>query len=274
MIPAADISPIDVIMAFVAALAGAAAFEPIKTFLGAIGAKRKPLRRWYWQVTYRAGDSSWLQLWSIELVKVQRHGDRVSGTMYRVYPSRFKRRWSFEGQLHEGRHLSLIYHSIGEDYGSNGTVTLGVLSRWLWCGAFQQIPDAERGAQLQRQLPERRETRRIGPDFTEESLIEWVAADAQYDDPVRGFLASLPADSPATPAHAAKHLPSAAKRVLTEPPPFQSWLIRGLQAAAAQVSTGPILIGERARRSIRLSPRPWESPARAALGYRQKGKAA
>lgn len=267
-------SPIDVAVAFCAALAGAAAFEPIRAAYGAFRARKAPLRRWYWQVTYRTADASWRQLWSIELVKVRRHGDRVYGTMYRVYPTRFRRRWTFVGELHEGRHLSLVYHSVGEDYGANGTVNLGVLNRWLWCGAFQQIPDAERGAELQRQKPERRETRRIGPDFTEESLIEWIAADSHSNDQVRGFLASIPSDSPAAPAQVARYLPAAAQRVLTEAPPFHSWIARGFEAAIAPISLIPIFTGEQARREAKPVPRPWASPSRHALGVSGEEEAA
>jgi hypothetical protein len=270
----ADISVVDVLVAFAAALAGAAAFEPVKAARGALRAKHPPLRRWYWQVTYRTGDSRWLQLWSIELVKVRRHGNRISGTMYRVYPARFKRRWRFFGELHENRHLSLIYTSIGEDYGSNGTINLGVLTRWLWSGAFQQIPDAERGATLHQRKAERRETRRIGPSFTEESLIEWVAADSDPNDAIRGFLASIPEDSPASPRHAAKHLPGPARRVLTEAPPFRSWFHRGIQAAAGIDSPLPLLIGDLGQRMTKPDPRPWASPARKALGGDKRDLAA
>jgi hypothetical protein len=194
--------------------------------------------------------------------------------MYRVYPSRYQRRWIFEGRLQGDHHLSLIYHSIGEDYGSNGTISLGILNRWLWCGAFQQIPDPERGLEMRAHVVERRGTRRIGPDFTEESLIEWVAADSDPDDAVRGFLASIPVESPAAPSHAAEHLPSAVRRILMESPPFPSRLIRGLQAVAAQDSLGPIYAGELVRRATKARSRPWESPSRRLLGLDKKRKKA
>ncbi len=259
---------------FIAALAGAIAYEPLKQTLGALRAKKPPLSRWYWQVTYRSGDKSFDQLWSIELVQVFSRGKRIWGTMYRVYPNRYERRWDFEGRVQGERHLSLVYHSVGEDYGSNGTISLGALGRWLWCGAFQQIPEVERGVQLQGQPPERRQTRRVGPDFTEESLIEWIAADREVDDPVRAFLASIPASSPAGPSEAAKYLPPGPCRVLMEFPPFTSSIIRGFQFAASPVSLTPIYAEEQLRHERHISPKPWESPSRKVLGLGGRGKQA
>jgi hypothetical protein len=261
-----DISSVhDPVSAIVLALVGAALYEPIKHGLAAMHARQPPLRRWYWQVTYQSRDMGWDALWSIELVEVLSRGHQVWGTMYRVYPSRFKRRWKFNGRLFEDRRLCLVYESVGEDYGSNGTVSLGVISRWLWCGAFQQIPDAERTVELRVNDFERRETRRIGPDFTEESLIEWIAADDDSDDPVRGLFASIPDGSSITPKLAVGHLPKRARRVLLEPPPFPSSFFRGLQAVGSQISLLTMSAPERARRERRPVARDWSSPAKAAL---------
>lgn len=270
----AEIPAIEVGLSVIAAVVGAALYEPIKSSLGALQARRPPLRRFYWQVTYKSHDKDWRQLWSIELVEVYSHNRHVWGTMYRVFPARYKRRWKFDGRLFDKRRLSLVYESVGDDYGSNGTVSLGVLSRWLWCGAFQQIPDAERDVELKRGSIERRETRRIGPDFTEESLIEWVAADHDGNDPVRGFLASLPDTSSTAPAQIAKHLPRRLRTVLLEGPPFPNWFRRGLEAAGSQASTLPTLEGERVRREEQALPRAWESPSSQALQARAEDEVA
>jgi hypothetical protein len=270
----ANISPIEIGLGVVAALVGAALYEPIKSSLAALRARRPPLRRWYWQVTYRARDKGWRQLWSIELVEVYSRGQRVWGTMYRVFPGRYKRRWKFDGRVFDRRRLSLVYESVGDDYGSNGTVSLGVLNRWLWCGAFQQIPDAERDVELKQENRERRETRRIGPDFTEESLIEWLAADHEADDPVRGFLASIPKTSATAPDKVARHLPRRLRTILVEGPPFPTWFRRGLEAVGAQGSLLTTYAGERARRESRPVPRSWESPSHHALEVKPESEAA
>jgi len=263
----AEISSVETLVAFgvgfLAALAGAIVYEPFRLAFGAKRARRPPLRRYYWQITYRAGDRFWKQLWSIELVEVYSRGNRVWGHMYRVYPTHFGRRWSFEGRLHGRRHLSLIYDSVGDDYGGNGTINLGNLNRWTWSGLFQQVPEIERGIELGRQatpgsLPQ------IGPDFSEECLIEWVAADHIADDPVRGFLAAIPEGSPVSPSLAAHHLPARLREVLLQPPPFPIWFWRGGQAAAMQVSlAGPYAYEQHKRQ--KAEPRPWVSPTRQIL---------
>ncbi|HWP33254.1 MAG TPA: hypothetical protein VNL97_05855 [Solirubrobacterales bacterium] len=270
MILAADISSFrDPGLGVVAALIGATLYEPIKHGMAAWGARKPPMRRWYWQVTYKARDHDWGELWSIELVEVFCSTTKIWGTMYRVYPSRYERRWKFSGRLFDAKRLSLVYESVGEDYGSNGTVSLGVMSRWLWCGAFQQIPDIERVVELSHDEPERRATRRIGPDFTEESLIEWIAADNEANDAVRGFFASIPQGSALNPSIAAKHLPKRARRVLLEAPPFPTSVFRGLQAVGSQISLLTMSAPERERREHRPVARGWSSPTKTALQQEQ-----
>jgi hypothetical protein len=265
-----DISTLEIsvgfVVGFLAALMGAIAYEPLKATWGAMSAKRPPLRRWYWQITYHPDDRDWTRMWSVELVEVFVRGRKVWGTMYRVNPGNFQRRWQFEGMLHGRRHLSLVYHSTGDDYGANGTVDLGVLDRWLWCGTFHMVPEVARGIELMGESLNKGLLPRIGPDFSEESRIEWLAADSDPNDPVRGYLASIGADHPASPALAAKYLPPKAREVLLGTPPFSSWFWRGAQYAASQVSLEGVYAAELARRGVKPEPRKWESPTRRVLG--------
>jgi hypothetical protein len=264
----AVISSLEVLIAFAigisATIFGGVALEKVGDVISAARARKAPLRRLYWQVTYPPGDETWAEPWSIELVEVHRHRDRVTGTMYRVYPDRFERRWEFQGWLVDSRHLVLTYRSVGEDYGANGTLTLEVLSRWIWSGTFKAIPDPERDAALRGSSP-RSPVRRIGPDFTEEALMEWIAADRRGDDEVRTLLASIPPDSEIAPAAVARHLPRRARRVLLEPPPYFGWLMRGLQYASGLTTLLGIYATEQWRQPT-ASPGPWRSPSKELLG--------
>jgi hypothetical protein len=272
----AVISSLEVLIAFAigisATIFGDVAAEKTRNAISAARARKAPLRRWYWQVTYPPGDETWAKPWSIELVEVHRHGDRVTGTMYRVYPDRFERRWEFQGWLVDSRHLVLTYRSVGEDYGANGTLTLGVLGRWLWSGTFKAIPDPERDAALRGTGP-RSPGRRIGPDFTEEALIEWIAADHRGDDPVRTLLASIPFDSEIAPAAIGRQLPRKPREVLLEPPPYYGWLTRGLQYQGALTTMEGVYATERWREPP-PSPGPWRSPSKELLGSAEEGKVA
>jgi hypothetical protein len=259
-----------VALAVATSVVGSLIFRRIESWLAWRRTSEDVLGRWYWQVTYRPPEIEWNHLWSVELVKVYRRGNRVRGTMYRVHAAHFDRRWEFEGRIHRHRHLVFSYRSTGKEFGHDGTMRLGALTNEIWCGSFEAIPEPSSDARV-RAAQSDSALRRIGPDFTEESLVEWVAADKRSDDEVRAYLATIPDSSPASPRLVAKHLPADVAEVLLTPPPYASWWMRGLQAASAVTSPQSLSALYAEQQLRRARPRPWDSPSRKLLGEGEGG---
>jgi hypothetical protein len=248
------------VLGIVCAVIGGGVLEYSKNLRASSPSKDSVIGRWYWQVTYRPGETNWRAIWSIELVRIYRDGEKIWGTMYRVYPAHFTRRWEFTGYLRRERHLILNYRSIGKEFGVDGTMQLGILTKRNWCGTFEAIPEPAsegrvRAAQADSAMS------RIGPDFSEKALVEWVAADHDPDDAVRGFLALLPATGDGGLEESLRELPVAAREIVTTPPPYPSWLMKHCQALGAIAFPLAMSVVYGMQRLSAARARLWDSPA-------------
>jgi len=257
----AAISSGEAVVAVALSLVGLAIEKLVEWIVAALRGQRSPLGRYYWLVSYAPDDANWSKPVSVELVRFCRRGRRVRGRMYRIYPDHHQRSWAFEGRLHDGKQLTVMYTSTGEDFGSNGIMILGLLTRWIWCGVFQEAPNPERGAELSWTAERVGAIRRIGPSVTEEAHAELLAADCEGIDRVRGFLALIPPTDPCSPVRVARGLPGSARRVLLDPL-ASSWRIRLLRLVARSRCPLPRSLRLYLRMHDRVEPRPWSSPSR------------
>ncbi len=213
----AGVSPGEATVGLGLTLVGILLQELVKWIVVLLQGRKSPLGRFYWLVSYAPDDVNWAVPTSIELVRFCRRGRRVKGRMYRIYKDHHQRRWSLEGRLRDGEpQLGLMYTSIGEDFGSNGTMTLGLLNRWLWSGVFQEAPNPEERAELVHVAARSGAIGRIGADIPAEAHAELIAVDQEIGDCVLGFLAPLSFDSLCLPRRVARRLPRSARRVLLQ----------------------------------------------------------
>lgn len=66
---------------------------------------RGELAGYWYQVTYDPDNDE--NVWSVEVIEVKHHADRITGTMWRVWPEAFLRRWSFSGE-----YSNLLYRAL------------------------------------------------------------------------------------------------------------------------------------------------------------------
>jgi hypothetical protein len=244
------------------AIIGVLTREFVAWAVSALRAQRSPLRNWFWEICYEPGDSTWAAPLSIELVKLCRRGRAIRGRMYRVYRRTAREDWSFGGELIGDRQLCLTYRSIGKDFGANGVMILGPLTRWLWCGGYHGAPNPERRAELSRMATRVGAVRWLGVGSPEEAHVEWVAVDHDESDPVRRFLATIPDDNPLSPAAISAQLPRRARRVLLEAQP-KSLGERVRRFLARPIPVNPVR--HRLYQPREVKPGHWSSPSRAIL---------
>lgn len=81
---------------------------------------RGPLSGDWYQITYDPEDAN--KIWSVEWIEVKHHGDFLRGTMWRIFPRNFDRRWAFEGRRRDSSVISVYWADRGE--GGDGTMSL------------------------------------------------------------------------------------------------------------------------------------------------------
>jgi hypothetical protein len=118
---------------------------------------------WY-QVTFDREDDE--AVWSIEWVEALQKGETITGTMWRIYPEHFNRRWSFQGRCRD-KNISAQYWATRGN-GGEGSMTLYMWGESTFLGRFKE---------------ERANSYGIGPSFVDfEGRIHWIEAKAHSED--------------------------------------------------------------------------------------------
>ena len=145
---------------------------------------------WY-QITYNPEDTK--DVWSIEWVETFQRNETITGTMWRIYPEHFNRRWRFQGRCNDGKIRAQYWATRGN--GGGGSMKLYMLRPSNFLGNFEE---------------ERANSFGIGPSFVDFAApIEWIEVHSD-DEPL--VLAELRKISQ---AEMVAHLPRRICRKLT-----------------------------------------------------------
>jgi hypothetical protein len=129
--------------------------------------------QWF-QITYNPKDTD--VVWSIEWIDVKHQGERVSGTMWRIYPESFDRRWSFNGVFARSFIRCPYLPTRGD--GGEGFMKLYMFKRSNCLGRFIQ------------DLPKNVD---FGPSYVEFAApLEWIRAGSDDQGAVVKLLATVP----------------------------------------------------------------------------------
>jgi hypothetical protein len=118
---------------------------------------------WY-QITFNPKNDK--EVWSIEWVEALQKGETITGTMWRIYPEHFNRRWSFQGRCHDTNIRAQYWATRGN--GGEGSMTLYMWGKSTFLGNFNE---------------ERANSYGIGPSFVDfKAPIHWIEAKAHSED--------------------------------------------------------------------------------------------
>jgi hypothetical protein len=100
------------------------------------GSRRGALSGFWLQLTYGPEDEDMQgRIWSVEIVRVRQLGHHLRGSMWRVYPAAFERRWHFVGRRDSDTLRGLYTLNRGTGGGS-GLFHLLRLGEGPWSGQF------------------------------------------------------------------------------------------------------------------------------------------
>lgn len=146
---------------------------------------RGALAGFWYQVTFDPENEE--NAWSIEVVEVKHHGDRLTGTMWRVWPEAFLRRWSFDGR-YNGLFIRSVYDRTRDD-----RVNIKPDSpRMTGSGSgLMKLYRDDNGCCRGRFFDDRIEGIGFGPQFVDfTARLEWVKFEGAKEDFVMQLLRS------------------------------------------------------------------------------------
>lgn len=194
---------------------------------------------WY-QITYDPKNIT--DVWSVEWVEVLQRNDTIKGTMWRIYPAHFNRRWRFQGRCRDKKIRAQYWCTRGN--GGDGSMKLHIVRRSNLLGNFEE---------------ERANAYGIGPSFIDFSAyIEWIEVSSDYEPQVLAELRKM--DETEMVAYLPRRICRRLRSRLSEDPPSQK-LFRSLAfGSCLHDLTGPFANEiERIRRAAQRdtpSPRP------------------
>jgi hypothetical protein len=119
---------------------------------------------WY-QITYDPQDTG--KVWSVEWVEAFQRNDTITGTMWRIYPEHFNRRWKFQGRCHDRKIRAQYWATRGN--GGEGSMKIHMLRPSNYLGSFEE---------------EVVNSFQIGPSFVDFAApVEWIGVQSD-DEPV------------------------------------------------------------------------------------------
>jgi hypothetical protein len=191
------------------------------------GSRRGALSGFWLQLTYGPEDEDMQgRVWSVEILQVRQLGHQLRGSMWRVYPVAFERRWHFVGR-HDSDTLRGLYTLNRGTGGGSGLFHLLRLGEGTWTGQFLHS-FAEHAGKSQTTL--RRE------DYA----LEWVRLSALRGGLFTEWLAGMSAGT-------RDLYPPRLRRSLWGDADFRKILELRFAAAAALFDSRPLLELQRAK---------------------------
>jgi hypothetical protein len=155
-------------------LIGAAVWAIIALALDAARHRRGAIAGHWYQVTFDPDDTT--KVWSIELVVVKHYRESISGTMWRIYPAHFDRRWTFDGRCRDYFVRAQYWADRGD--GGEGTLKLFRYRRSNCAGRFEEEQPRSVG---------------FGASFIEFAApMEWIRVDGDQEPAVLDKIATMP----------------------------------------------------------------------------------
>jgi hypothetical protein len=190
------------------------------------GSRRGALSGFWLQLAYGPDDENMSgRVWSIEIVQARQLGHHLRGTMWRVYPVEFERRWHFVGRRDKDtlRGLYTVNRSTG---GGNGLFHLLGLGEGTWSGQFLHSY-AEAAGKSEAVL------------HREDYALEWIRLRRLRKGPLTEWLEGMAPD-------VRELYPPHVRRMLWNDLSFTQSLSLRFSAAAALVDPRPLLEYQRA----------------------------
>jgi hypothetical protein len=141
---------------------------------------RGDLAGYWYQVTYDPKDKKLEDpCWSIELMRVRHRGDTVEGTMWRIFPDEFYKKWSWEGRSEGAFVIGSYFASRRSKAGGSGNFFLMEIGEGRVKGDFMCIVIEDTASGGVGLAPE------MWP-------MEWLRVDRCSGNPLAAWIETLP----------------------------------------------------------------------------------